>query len=150
VITVPQLNCDASNNFGGLGLGTWKDGERVPVVTIDSFNLPRCNFIKVDVEGMEGDVIAGAEQTIRRTRPLLYLENDRKEKSAALIQQLFDLGYRLYWHLPPMFSPKNYFAAAENVFPGTISVNMLGIHSAFTQNIDGLKEIKSPNDYWKD
>ncbi len=119
------------------------------LVTIDQLDLAACHLIKVDVEGMEGDVIGGAEATIRRLRPALYVENDRHEKSAALIEQLLGLGYRLYWHLPPLFNPDNYFGVSENLFPGIVSANMLGIHNSFSQNISGLREIRSPSDTWQ-
>jgi FkbM family methyltransferase len=148
-ITVPQLDNNAVNNFGGLALGHWTQGEQVPVITIDSLNLANCHFLKIDVEGMESDVIAGAEQTIRRFLPVMYLENDRKDKSPDLIRQVFALGYRLYWHLPAMYNANNYFGSAENVFPGIVSANMLGIHSSISQNIENLREIKTPEDYWQ-
>ena len=67
--------------------------------------LERCHFMKIDVEGMEGEVLAGASSTIARLRPQLYVENDRREKSAALIEQLFSLNYELFWHLPLLFRP---------------------------------------------
>jgi FkbM family methyltransferase len=148
-IVVPLLDSNAQNNFGGLGLGNWEKGDRVPVMTIDSMNLINCHLVKIDVEGMEGEVIAGAEQTLRRGRPVLYLENDRGDKSAALIRQLLALEYRLYWHLPMMFNSQNYFGATENVFPGIVSVNMLGIHASLPQKIDGLREITNPDDKWQ-
>src|SRR5262249_4932914 len=50
-------------------------------VTIDSLALPSCHLIKVDVEGMELDVLEGASSTLRQFRPLLYVENDQPEKS---------------------------------------------------------------------
>lgn len=49
----------------------------VEVVTIDSLGV-RPTLIKVDVEGMEMDVLAGGERTIRRWRPLLYVEGNMK------------------------------------------------------------------------
>jgi hypothetical protein len=106
-------------------------------------------LIKIDVEGMEGEVIAGAVRTIRQFRPLLYVENDREEKSAALIQQIMDLDYRLYWHLPPLFNPQNYFAAADNVFRGIVSINMLGIHASIPQNLTGFRQIANPQETWR-
>jgi FkbM family methyltransferase len=147
-ITVPRLNYSVVQNFGGLSLGAWAEGEPVPLMTIDSLPLTACQLIKVDVEGMEGEVLAGAEQTIRRFRPSLYVENDRQEKSAALIAQLLALEYRLYWHLPPLFNPQNYFAATENVFGQIVSVNMIGLHASISQNITGLREITKPEDTW--
>jgi FkbM family methyltransferase len=148
-ITVPRLDYAARQNFGGLSLGTWQSGETVPLITVDSLDLLACNVMKIDVEGMEGDVIAGAERTIRRFRPVLYLENDREDKSAALIAQLLALDYRLYWHLPPLFNPQNYFGVAENIFGGIVSANMLGLPRSAQQDIRGLREVAGPQDRWQ-
>jgi FkbM family methyltransferase len=148
-IVVPRLDYTAGNNFGGLSLQNGGEGERVPLMTVDSLGLSRCDFIKVDVEGMEAEVIAGATQTIRQFRPVLYVENDREEKSAALIQQIMDLGYRLYWHLPPLFNPQNYFGAAENIFGRIVSINMLAVHASIPQNLTGFRQITSPQDNWR-
>jgi FkbM family methyltransferase len=123
-------------------------GDRLPVIAIDSLDLPACDFIKVDAEGMEGDAIAGAEQTLRRFRPLLYVENSRQEKSASLIRQLLALDYRLYWHLPPLVNPQNYFEAGENIFAGSVSIHMLGIHASVSQTVTGFREITGPQDSW--
>jgi protein O-GlcNAc transferase len=125
-------------------------GDRLPVIAIDSLDLPACNFIKVDAEGMEGDVIAGAGRTLRRFQPLLYVENSRQEKSASLIRQLLVLDYRLYWHMPPLFNPQNYFEVRENIFAGTVSVHMLGIHASVSQTVTGFREITSPQDSWRE
>ena len=149
-ITVPTIDYSVLQNFGGLSLGSWSGGESVSVVTVDSLNLSACHLMKIDVEGMEGDVITGAERTIRQFHPMLYLENDRQEKSAALIGQLLALDYRLYWHLPPLFNSQNYFGVAENVFPGIVSVNMLALPKTMSQDIRGLREITSPSDNWRD
>ena len=149
-ITVPRVDYMASGNFGGISMENWQEGERVPLVSVDSLGLTRCHLIKIDVEGMEGEVIAGATRTIGQLRPVLYLENDRQEKSAALIRQLLDLDYRLYWHLPPLFNPENYFGVAENVFGGIVSVNMLGIHASIPQNMTGFRPVTGPEDNWRD
>ncbi|MGQ0661988.1 MAG: FkbM family methyltransferase [Pseudomonadota bacterium] len=148
-ILVPRLDYAKPGNFGGLALGGSGKGEPVPVVPIDALNLPACHFIKVDVEGMEGEAIAGARATIERFRPILYVENDRREKSAALIAQLLELGYRLYWHLPPLFNPRNFFGESENLFANIVSVNMLCISRSVDQTLKGLQEITSPDSDWR-
>jgi FkbM family methyltransferase len=145
-VIVPNLDYSAVANFGGVGLGDWSEGERVSGVTVDSLDLPACDLIKIDVEGMEGEVIAGAEQTIRRFRPVLYVENDRPEHSAALIRQVLDLDYRLYWHFPSLFNPQNYFGVAENVFGKIVSINMLGLPASVPQEVQGLHEVTGPED----
>ncbi len=53
-------------------------GARVPVVTVDGFVAERgaapVAFLKVDVEGFEPAVLAGAAHTIARDRPSLWIE----------------------------------------------------------------------------
>lgn len=60
----------------------WADSERgvtVPVTTLDTFaktaNLPRVDFIKIDVEGMEDAVMRGATKMIASHRPTLFYES---------------------------------------------------------------------------
>lgn len=147
-IVVPPLDYNQENNFGALGLGSYRQGETVPVVTVDSLGLERCDLLKADVEGMELEVLRGASQTLARCRPLLYLENDRQEKSAALLQHLLDLGYRLFWHLPHMFQEGNFYGNGDNAFRGIVSVNVLGVHESVKSNIVGLQPITSASDVW--
>jgi FkbM family methyltransferase len=147
-IIVPPVNYDAESNFGGLGLGAYQSGETVPVVTIDSLELPRCDLLKADVEGMELSVLRGAAGTIEKFHPILYVENDRVESSPALIEYLLALGYKLYWHLPPLYHPANYFGNPVNVFGNIVSSNMLGIHSSVKSSISGLTPIERPEEHW--
>lgn len=149
-IRVPNLDPRARNNFGGLGLQSGlPGGEPVLLRTLDSLALPRCHFLKADVEGMEVEVLQGAVETIRRHRPLLYLENDREARSAELIDLALSLGYRLYWHLPPMFDPANHAGETENIFGGVVSVNMLGVPAERPLEVNGLRPVQSRDDTWK-
>ena len=63
-------------------------GETVPLITLDSLDLPACHFLKVDVEGMEVEVLKGSGQLIETHRPIMYLENDRVERSEELLTML--------------------------------------------------------------
>ena len=81
---MPRRNYAQSGNFGGVAVGGAAEGERVPVLTVDGLNVPACRLIKIDVEGAEESVLRGAVQTIGRYRPVLYVENDRKERSAGV------------------------------------------------------------------
>lgn len=148
-LKIPQLDYSASRNFGGVSIDNCDAGDPIRLMTVDSLELLDCHFMKVDVEGMEGDVIAGAEQTLHRCRPILYIENDRRQKSAALISQLFALDYRLYWHLPRMFNADNYFEDTENIFGDIVSVNMLCLHASQSHAVKGLVEITNPEDDWR-
>ena len=46
--------------------------------TLDSFYFDRVDFIKIDVEGYEMNVLLGAEHTIRTCKPILVLETKDK------------------------------------------------------------------------
>jgi len=148
-VFVPTLDHNTEQNFGGLGLGSYQSGEEVPVTTVDSLGLPRCDMLKADVEGMELSVLKGAANTIEEHRPILYVENDRREHSAALIEYIMSLGYDLYWHLPPLFNPANYFDNPTNEFGRIVSANMLCVHSSVKSSIAGLRRIENPESDWQ-
>lgn len=131
-------------NFGGMALGGHQEGERVPVVTLDELGLGICHFIKIDVEGMELEVLLGAQTLIRTHRPVLYVENDRQEKSADLIRHLDGLEYDLYWHLPLLFNPDNFFHNPENIFGNIGSHNMLCIPKGAGCTLEGFPKVEVP------
>ena len=149
---VPSLDYSAAANYGGLPLGPeagWADKqvplEEVPVVALDSLNLGRCRLLKIDVEGMEADVLLGAKETIARCRPLLYVENDRVEKSERLVALLTELGYVLHWHTPPLFLPDNFARNAENVFGNILSFNVFGVPAEWTDfTLTGFAPVADP------
>lgn len=149
-LMVPVLPLNLPNNFGALPLGgRWEHGESVPLVTIDSLQLPTCRLIKLDIEGMELEALRGAVETIRRCRPALYVENDRDEKSSALIALLLSYDYRLYWHAPFLFQPDNFAGDTENIFDRIASYNMLCVPRESGGGISGLVEISGPDDSWR-
>jgi len=143
-LRVPLLDYSRECNFGGLSLGEFDIGERVPIVTLDSYNLANCHFIKCDVEGMEEQALRGAVNLISRCRPVLYVENDKEEKSDSLIRYIDSIGYRMYWHRPFYFSPKNFLNNPHDVFPSIASLNMLCIHKDFPQNLQGFEDVVVP------
>lgn len=49
-------------------------GGDIPVIPIDSLNLEQCNFIKIDVEGDELEVLRGATSTILKYKPVMIIE----------------------------------------------------------------------------
>ena len=151
-LVVPSLDYSAAANYGGLPLGPeagWADKqvplEEVPVVALDSLNLGRCRLLKIDVEGMEADVLLGAKETIARCRPLLYVENDRVEKSERLVALLTELGYVLHWHTPPLYLPDNFARNAENVFGNILSFNVFGVPAEWTDfTLTGFAPVTDP------
>ena len=145
IVRVPPLDYARTDNFGGVRLGG-AQGDEVEIVTIDGLALPRLRLLKVDVEGMEREVLLGAHGTIARLQPALYVENDRAEHSRALILLLFELGYRLWWHITPLFNPHNFFRHPHDIFGEVVSFNMIGFPRRDPPAIQ-LPEILSPDDF---
>ena len=64
-------------------------------MAIDSSGLDRVDLIKMDIEGMELEALAGAMATIRKHKPVLFIEAIKIDKM-QLEQTLSELGYRCY------------------------------------------------------
>jgi len=90
---------------------------------------------------MEQGVIEGATCLIEKFKPILYVENDRVEKSEALIACIKDLGYNIYAHNPRLFNPENYAKNRDNIFGNIISKNILCIHHDSSVKVDNFKAI---------
>lgn len=147
-VLIPDIDYHRPGNFGGVEVSAFASGHPVRKVRLDDdLDLARLDLIKIDVEGMELDVLRGADRLLRRFQPVLYLENDRIDRSAALISHLFALGYRLYWHLPPLFNPDNFFRVAQNAWPNVVSVNMIGVHATRAQNAQGFNEVRDAGEH---
>jgi FkbM family methyltransferase len=86
--------------------------ENIGLTTLDHFvsehSIRSLNFIKIDVEGMEYEVIRGGMTSIEKYKPTLYYETGfyekgfwaeilRGEKVILAIEQLLeDMGYKFY------------------------------------------------------
>lgn len=122
---VPVLPPDQDNNFGGLWGSNHTEGEPVPVVALDQFPLPRVNFIKIDVEGMETEVLKGARGMIDHFKPILYVEDDREEQREALRALITSMDYEFEEHNTMLFNPENFKDEDENVFDQAASFNLV-------------------------
>ena len=143
--SVPAIDYAAAGNFGDIALNGAEGGEAVQIAALDSVPLDHCHLIKIDVEGMEYDVLRGGEQTIAQHRSALYIENDRAENLTRLIAHLLAADYRLFWHRPPLYNPDNYFANDTNEFGELLSQNMFCLPRERAFQISGLVEITSPD-----
>ena len=93
-------------NRGNAGL-LGRSGQQVDVTTVDRFVQSNClqklDFVKIDVEGMEFEVLSGGLETWQRFEPILYFETMHAVES-ILKKPLFRniqgmlqaIGYTLY------------------------------------------------------
>lgn len=108
-------------NFGCVT--TSKEGQLITLTKLDSLNL-QPDLIKIDAEGCEGDILAGARETIKRTRPVLYVENDRDDTN-TLIRLIQSFEYECSWHKPLLFQQDNFYGNSSNEFGDTVSKNLI-------------------------
>ncbi|WP_175496871.1 FkbM family methyltransferase [Actinopolyspora alba] len=73
--------------------------------TCEKMGIQRVDFMKIDVEGYEPSVLAGAEKTLKRFMPSLLMEIEKRHLDKygvdpeKFVRQLLEQGYDMYfWH----------------------------------------------------
>ena len=105
VITVRLPDYSALNNFGGFefvkaaisdndDMQLDETEEVIPCRTVDSY-AEHVHLMKIDVEGMELEVLAGARETIAQMQPICYVETCKVGEEP--IQAFFTgIGYKVF------------------------------------------------------
>lgn len=109
-LSFPEPNYTEISSFGSFELkqrlGTEFIGQEIdydkPTITVrqlslDSLQLERVDLIKMDVEGMEGEALYGATETIQRCKPIMYIETVKSDKD-AIRQECEAHGYTVIPH----------------------------------------------------
>jgi FkbM family methyltransferase len=81
---------------------------RVPLTRLDNYRLDRVDLIKIDVEGHEEAVLAGAMETIARCRPALIIEiEDRHHpgRTGVVFHRLEALGLSAHTYADGRLTP---------------------------------------------
>jgi FkbM family methyltransferase len=106
VLQIPNPNYLVPSSFGSLELRQRIGNEfigqaidygntvNVRKLALDEFNLPRADFIKLDVEGMELEALEGASRMIDKSRPIMLIEKIKTD-AGKLRQWLEARGYRI-------------------------------------------------------
>ena len=115
-----EIDYSEHGNFGGIGLKEYYDNSlaakvinnkkyKVKIIKLDEFlNLDKCDFVKIDVELMELDVLCGGKNFIEKFRPIMWTENHQvypNEVNNFLLKN----GYDCYWMVTKSFNESNYF-----------------------------------------
>jgi FkbM family methyltransferase len=96
---VPEVGGRLLTGWGSLSKDNCGEAEslfevQAQFVSLDSLHLSRIDFIKVDVEGHELEVLRGAARTLKDNHPVLLVEI-KPENMSPVVQYLLELGYRL-------------------------------------------------------
>jgi FkbM family methyltransferase len=111
----------------------------VKVATLDGLNLERLDFLKLDVEGAEASIVAGARQTIARHRPFVFVElNSIGLGIEVLAAMRAHDGYRAFGSISAAFNPGNYNSSTENIFADAVETALLFVPKAKLHRVEAL------------
>lgn len=105
-IDIPNFDYRKESSFGSIEFGSEQreyigqvrraaSGDKVPVVRIDDMKLSNVGLVKLDVEGMETDVLRGAARMFERDKPWVLLEWIKSDK-AELARFFEKMGYQVF------------------------------------------------------
>lgn len=91
--------CDDPMRHGNSGarITVLNEGAPVLVIPLDSLHLPAVDLLKLDVEGAEILVLRGAEETLKRTNPVIVMEVKdlgRHGGPQVAVRFLLDIGFK--------------------------------------------------------
>lgn len=102
----PALPLDGTGNFGMSAFGRQGVLARVPVVTLNDVAPSNTAMVKIDVEGYEAEVLAGASRVLSEVRPHWIVEADTDTQSSrATLKIMREAEYILYWFYDPFVTP---------------------------------------------
>ncbi|MDB4860045.1 FkbM family methyltransferase [Alphaproteobacteria bacterium] len=92
--TVIGFNKDGSKIYGEFSKSVFK--QPTQIVTIDSYNFNNVDFIKIDVQGFELEVLQGAFKTLIENNPVICIEEILTNlEDSDPIKFLLDLKYEV-------------------------------------------------------
>lgn len=95
----------------------------VRTARLDDLNLSNVGFIKIDVEGHEASVLAGAAGTISRDRPVLLIEIEERHRHNAVqetTEMLAAAGYCGFFIQKERVLPVDEFNVAQDQDPAVL------------------------------
>lgn len=135
-VLVPVSDYSVDNNYGNLALARFTKGRPTSMRRLDEFIFDKLTLVKIDVEGMELDVLKGGAENIKEHKPTLMVECDQEDKAGELIEYVYSIDYEPYWYINLLYNKNNYYEVEENVFNNQASINLLCVPAGST--ITGL------------
>lgn len=159
VLELETCNYDDSWNYGNFSVEKGYSFENqfagetskdfVPAYRIDDDPhvavLPTVDFIKLDAEGAELRVLEGAMATIRKHKPVVYVEAVDLGIPKAVREVLEPLGYKGYWFFSLRGRPDSFFGPVNyrDKRSTRMEENSVFVHESSKWVPRGLREIDS-------
>jgi len=118
LIAPPEPNLKV--NYGEFNIRKFanENGIETKITKLDDVHIhnKKIDFIKMDCEGSEKEVLISGEKLITKDKPHMYLEFNGKEGNDEVLCTLNDLGYNCYWHVYTKYNKNNYKNNELNVY----------------------------------
>ncbi|MDS4040171.1 MAG: FkbM family methyltransferase, partial [Candidatus Competibacter sp.] len=128
-IKIAKAFQDSKNNFGGFSINTTimlaDSGNTIQLRTLDEVSIMHLDFLKIDVEGMEIDVLLGGNATLSRDRPIIFAEVNSLRSGIPLLHWCLNHQYAMFCALYSAYNPQNYNRNTMNHFSDAVEVGAL-------------------------
>lgn len=119
VLEIPNIDISKRANFAGISLtsaGVGVPTTKITLRALDSLFIDRVDLAKIDVEGMEAEVLLGARELFQRSMPVLQMEINDLAHAASLLHLLQEMKYFPFVMTWPAFNPDNFNHLSNNWF----------------------------------
>lgn len=97
----------------------------IKIRDLDSLQLPKVDFLKIDAEGMELDVLNGGEKTILKNMPILFCECNDFENGCRIWNWANGHGFKVVGINIPAYDETNFNHSSEDFFAGASEVSLI-------------------------
>lgn len=150
---IAKVTTNDATNFGSnsfirisdLDKQSSTDPDRTTLGTIDQMKPDKLNFIKIDTEGTEIEILQGALNTIRRCKPIIFLEVNQLEAVHELFKFIAPLSYHCFGVVSKSFNPSNFLDCRRNIyFAGAVELGLLLIPEERSSSIRTARDSLLP------
>jgi FkbM family methyltransferase len=147
-------------NSGAVSVDVSEKATGIEVITLDSLELDEPPaLIKIDVEGMEFDVLRGAKQLLKKHSPLLYVEVLNKLEYDKITTLLSEYGYRpglIFNYSPTVLYTKSSYVKQNDSWVsdicqeyGYLAIDHMHLQENYKLKLAEVRELGSNLKEWK-
>lgn len=113
-----SLSTDDATNLGTSYIDNQNQLFTVDVLVskLDDLSVNHVDFLKIDVEGYEAEVLLGAESTIERCRPIIFLGINKLADGIPHLYWSRSHEYTLYGIITDAYNRNNFLSESKNIF----------------------------------
>lgn len=100
-------------------------GKKIEIQKLDDLKLTKVDFIKIDAEGMEFEVLQGGTNTIIHSRPIIFCECNDLASGSETFRWAKESGYKTYVINIPAYNGTNFNKSSEDFFNGASEVSLV-------------------------